>query len=167
MIQNINQLIEINLKKICESNRKEVFTMEILDIEGNEIVSHFRGLQVAEEMRDRKLIKINKELCSVTEYGYEIFQKGGWLNHIENEKNLREKEIKEKTTREKIDLEKASTELKLNKWLIKTKWLPHIISILAIIVSVAIYSDSKKENENLKKRIEILEKNMKKIESSD
>ena len=34
---------------------------------------------------------------------------------------------------DKIEFEKTKVDLKLNKWLLKTKWLPHFIAFISFI----------------------------------
>lgn len=58
---------------------------------------------------------------------------------------------------ENLEFEKLKTDLLLNKWLIKTKWMPHIIAILSILISIYFYTDSKVSESKMEKKIKIIE----------
>ncbi len=102
---------------------------------------------------DYKLIKPDGAVYFLTKKGIGFTS----FNDIfEEEKKLENKN--------KLDYEKSIIDLKLNKWLIKTKWIPHIISILSLLFAVYVYFDSKNENNDLKNKINILEKKLNTIE---
>ena len=74
---------------------------------------------------------------------------------------LYEQQIEENRKRD-VDLEVQHTNIELNKWLLKTRWLPHIVAGTSIIISIYsfFYNQSKFETEvnELEDRIEMLEK---------
>ena len=86
--------------------------------------------------------------------------KEGWefvgFEHLENE----ERKLKEKQDAEFDNLKITN---QLNRWLIKTRWLPLIISLIALLISLysVLFEKDKKENKNLKNRIEKLEMTLK------
>lgn len=59
--------------------------------------------------------------------------------------------------KEQIEFEKSKIDLKLNKWLLKTKWLPHFITFISLLFAVYVYFDSKNDSKKLEERIEKLE----------
>ena len=59
--------------------------------------------------------------------------------------------------KETIDFEKSKIDLELNKWLLKTKWLPHFIAFISFIFAVYVYFDSKNDSKKLEERIEKIE----------
>ena len=67
------------------------------------------------------------------------------------------KELEYESEKERIEFEKSKIDLKLNKWLLKTKWLPHIITIISLLFAVYVYFDSKNDSKKLEERIEKLE----------
>ena len=67
------------------------------------------------------------------------------------------KELEYESEKERIEFEKSKIDLKLNKWLLKTKWLPHIITIISLLFTVYVYFDSKNDSKKLEERIEKLE----------
>jgi len=74
------------------------------------------------------------------------------------------KKEKEEVKTKKVELEYKETSLKLNKWLLKTKWLPHIISIISIIIAIITFIISNNSNKQLEKRIDDVEKIISKIQ---
>ena len=96
----------------------------------------------------------NNSLIIETEHGnctYLITEKG--------EKYLKQITIKldYETEKERIEFEKSKIDLELNKWLLKTKWLPHIITVISLLFAVYVYFDSKNDSKKLEERIEKLE----------
>lgn len=55
------------------------------------------------------------------------------INGIELDERIQKEMEDEKI---KIDLENSKTQLLLNNWLLKTKWLPHIVALISIIISI-------------------------------
>jgi hypothetical protein len=43
------------------------------------------------------------------------------------------------------NIRKLEQDLKLNNWLLKTKWLPHILALAGLIISILAYNESRKE----------------------
>ena len=67
------------------------------------------------------------------------------------------KELEYESEKERIEFEKSKIDLKLNKWLLKTKWLPHIIAVASFLFTIFVYFDSKNDLKTLEKRIKDLE----------
>lgn len=106
---------------------------------------------------DYKIIKkpfTNSLDIVLTKFGVEVVDQGGWFKYLENEK------LKEQFESDKVNIEfenlKSATEV--NEFLLKTKWLPHIVAIISLLFSIYIYFDNRNDSAKLEKRIEILEK---------
>ena len=109
----------------------------------------------------RIMIKDLNLLENVGTHGYRI-TKDGWnftsFQELENsEYKLAEKEI--------IERENLIISTNLNKWFLKTKWLPLLLSLVAIVASTYLSIQDKNKQEKLeiqinknKKTIEILQK---------
>ncbi|WNM18867.1 hypothetical protein [Flavobacterium capsici] len=84
--------------------------------------------------------------------------KEGWAftTFEELEKKEYQKELKEN-----IELENLKVNTQLNKWLLRTKWVPHILSLIAILISI--YFSNKDNN----KQAELEEKIKDNIKSID
>lgn len=52
-----------------------------------------------------------------------------YLEHLTKLKNL-------ETYKQKKEIKNLESPIKINKWLLKTKWLPHIFSVIALIISL-------------------------------
>lgn len=83
-----------------------------------------------------------------------------YKSHDENFDAIFNKQ-KEKLSKEIIEAEKLILDVKLNKWLIKTKWLPHIVAGISIVISIISFYYNQNEFENeineLRERIERIE----------
>lgn len=84
---NINELININLKKIYESYHKEEYYTYFVDEKG-EILNNnvIDPKTIAFEMKENGLIWMNGESCKLKSKGAEIGRNGGWLKYLEKEK---------------------------------------------------------------------------------
>src|SRR5690606_15200269 len=74
---------------------------------------------------------VNVIYVELTDYGREVKSLGGHFAYLAAQKA--NKDFSNRMT--EVEFENLQYEIKINKWLLKTKWLPHVISILAIIVS--------------------------------
>lgn len=85
--------------------------------------------------------------AKLTKIGLSIIENGGWINYLEREaqKDKLKKDIDE------AELENLKTNTEINKWLIKTKWLPHIISIFSLITTIIFGIITIKNDEELEK----------------
>lgn len=105
MIDQINDLIDTNLKLICETKSKELFAHEFIDINGNELTQKIKGEKFADEMESRGLIRRKNQLCIVEEYGYEIYRKGGWKKSLVEKEDKEQKELNKSELNEKLEIE--------------------------------------------------------------
>ncbi|WP_426092986.1 hypothetical protein [Flavobacterium sp. DSR3-2] len=75
------------------------------------------------------------------------------------------KELEYNSEKERIEFENLKSSTEVNKWLLKTKWYPLLISIIAVLVSIILgFKDDTKINE-LEERILNLEKKSESIKS--
>jgi hypothetical protein len=85
------------------------------------------------------IIRIDNGLYSLTKKGL------SFVSFAEIEK----KEI--------LKAEKEEIDLQLNKWLLKTKWLPHFFAFISFVFAVYVYFDSKNDLKKVEQRIEVIE----------
>ena len=78
----------------------------------------------------------NAAFLHLTVFGNEVMKKSGWIKYIKDKENNDNEIYSNKIKIEKAELENLHSNTLLNKWLIKTKWIPHIISIISIIIAV-------------------------------
>lgn len=62
---------------------------------------------------------------SLTDFGQKVIFLGGWLEHLK----IEEKKLKKIAKKEKLDY-------LISDWQVRTKWLPLILSIAALIASI-------------------------------
>lgn len=94
-------------------------------------------------------------LVRVENYEYLILTIDGW--EFTSFKDIASKGLALKE-REEAELENLKTSTKVNKFLLKTKWLPHIVSVISVAFSIYVYFDAKADSKKLEQRIEVLEK---------
>jgi hypothetical protein len=166
MTDENNELIDKNLTIICEYKSKNFLITKFIDSSGEEIGLFSSAKLFAEKMENLGLISMNVDFASVLDSGYEIYKNGGWIKHIENRKIEIENEAGKAFKRDSIEIANLEYSIEVNKWLLKTKWWPHFISIISLIASVffGIYSIKyKSKTSELLERIEIIELKLKEL----
>jgi DNA-binding PadR family transcriptional regulator len=129
--QNIVNLRDQEIySKIYEHFERKSFLRNISVLEANHLI-------VEDENRN--------SIYSITEKGER------YLEQIK-------KELEYNSEKERIEFENLKSSTEVNNWLLKTKWFPLVISIIAVLVSVFLgFKDDTKIDE-LKERILNLEK---------
>lgn len=130
--------------KFIKENNNKVFKNTLLNTFDFDLIDRVFILRTLKDELD--LIRIDGELYSLTKNGFSFVS----FAEIENKEILN-------AEKEKIEFEKSKIDLKLNKWLLKTKWLPHFIAFISFLFAVYVYFDSKNESKKLEERIENLE----------
>jgi hypothetical protein len=94
MITQINILIEVNLKLLYNSKGNSLNLKDFKDDIGNK----FQEAETfARIMQKKELITPNlkEEFCyKLTEIGKQVYENGGWLEHLKNQKEVKNKDIK-------------------------------------------------------------------------
>ena len=90
----------------------------------------------------------NSSILELTQFGNKVMDKGGWISYCQNEEKKESENEKRKIELEKAELENLQSITILNKWLLKSKWWPHIISGISIFIaiifgSLSIYTSDK------------------------
>lgn len=99
-----------------------------------------------ESLEKKSLIIENNDRNS-----YSITEKGRTtLKEIESE-------IESDNQTQEKELESLTTSVEVNKFLIRTKWLPHIIALLSLFFSIYTYFDARNDSKKLETRIHKLE----------
>ncbi len=85
-------------------------------------------------MQKNDLINVDTDytFCSITDKGIEIFENGGWLKHIELEKQKEKIE----SDRQQMSDQKLKYDVKNARRIFKTYWWTFGVSIAAFIISV-------------------------------
>ena len=160
-----NQLVDNTLREIATGNPYELKRNFRKDDE-----ERFYRQCMSYLIDDLGLIKQpfkNSPVLQLTPFGLEVIGKGGWIKYTESKRSA-EKEVEEnRKAKEKAELESLTSTTKVNQWLLRTKYLPHVLSFVSILVSIGIgfftiHSDQEKQS--LEKRVKVLELVEKKIE---
>ncbi|MFV5698441.1 hypothetical protein ACM55H_08740 [Flavobacterium sp. ZT3R17] len=109
----------------------------------------------------------NSPVLQLTPFGLEVIGKGGWLKYTQSKKSAKKEAEENRKAKEKAELENLTSTTKVNQWLLRTKYLPHVLSFVSIVVSIGIgfftiHSDQEKQS--LETRIKELELIQTKIE---
>ena len=115
-----------------KENNNKVFKNTLLNSFDFDPIDRVFILRTLKE--ELNLIRIDGELYSLTKNGFSFVS----FAEIEKQEQL-------KSEKDKIEFEKTKVDLKLNKWLLKTKWLPHFIAFISFIFAVYVYFDSKND----------------------
>lgn len=128
MINKIDESINQALNILC-SNGGMMHVIELF----KEDYTFSRELQSLDRiMIDKALIYSENENRLLTDFGATVCKSGGWLEHL-NE--LERTEKLERGRQLKAD-EKLSYELRISKYLFKTRWWPLIISLFSLGVAI-------------------------------
>jgi predicted methyltransferase len=141
---NEQKKIAENIINFIKENNNKVFKNTLLNNFDFDPIDRVFILRTLIEELD--LIRVDSELYSLTKNGFSFVS----FDEIENKEKL-------SAENEKIEFEKSKIDLKLNKWLLKTKWLPHFIAFISFVFAVYVYLDSKTDSKKLEQRIEVLE----------
>ena len=153
MRNEANLNIDYNLIFLYENKNKNLRKIDLYKHDKSKLDSS-DSLVLFHKMSEENLLTTdNYNNLKLTTLAIEIIENGGWLEYVkvQNDSSSR------KANKEKIDFEISKTNLELNKWFLKTKWLPHIISIISVLFSVYVYFDSKNDSKKLEERIEKIE----------
>ena len=94
MITQINILIDVNLKLLYNSKGNSLNLKDFKDYFGNK----FQDAETfARIMQKKELItpNLNEEFCyKLTKIGKQLYENGGWLKHLENQKEVKNKTVK-------------------------------------------------------------------------
>lgn len=162
-MKNINELININLKELYSAEDHQMYYSDFLDINGEKMYNDVLSKLFAEQLEERGLVTIYRELCILTEKGSLIAVGGGWLKHLDSQKIQKQNDLE----KENFEFEKSKVDLSLNKWQLKTRWFPHIIAFISLVVIFYIYFDSKYNANELEKKVSLLESKISKLENAN
>lgn len=94
MINRINVLIEVNLQLLYKSKGNSLNLKDFKDDFGNKFQDSETFARI---MQKKELItpNLNEEFCyKLTEIGKQVYENGGWLEHLENQKVVKNETVK-------------------------------------------------------------------------
>ncbi|MDV3554512.1 hypothetical protein CMU81_02270 [Elizabethkingia anophelis] len=138
-MKEIDLQIDKNLEYLYNHEDKAIHSHRFIDVNGRELTSKFNGDQFIKEMEFRKLVFNKNNLWSLTDFGYEIIELGGWIKYLEHEKErkqLEKQKSNEETEKLKLELEVLRNTVKdypKTKFIAKASFATAIISIIISI----------------------------------
>ena len=164
-LKNLDLLIDKNLALLSSKDEHSEFYIHFLNEKGEEywkIGKEYEAERLTKIMLDKELIILTKELAVLTELGFQVIQKGGWIKYSEKvkEDSLAEEEFLKK--RDRIDY-------KLKKWQSKTFWPIFFIAIIGFSISIYnLYRNNKssKKVESYKEKFQQLNYEINEVKES-
>lgn len=137
LLKYLNYFSENNVDLSIDNNEREKIS---------EIFGWEEFLENLETLEVESLILENND-----RFSYSITEKGKiTLKELKNELAFED-------NKQNIELENLKTSTEANKFILRTKWLPHIIALLSLLFSIYIYFDNKNDSKKLEERINNLE----------
>lgn len=133
---DIDNLIEINLRKIDESNDFSTLRTTFVNEEGV-VLSDSESERVAKNMYIKGLINLHPAgyKCDLTQFGHKVHDSGGWLKYLLNCAEVKARAEQKEQSEIKI-AKLAETNLALQNKHLRTKMLFSVIGfILGVIVT--------------------------------
>lgn len=144
MYEQIDELIELNLKRMLDNEYAEFYWHDFRDLGGDQIPKNLLDILIR-EMVNNDLITTEGEVSKLTIKGHDIAE-SGWQNHLdfkkrkEVDKFLKQKEIdKQNESRRKAELESLHWNTKLTRFQVKSRYWPHILSVLSFGLALAAF----------------------------
>lgn len=123
--------IDIILKRIVEKD-PEVITISdyLYTLKDNEQYAYSRISGIMGEHNLADVIDSNR--VRANENSRNIVKNGGYFKHLELFELDRKKEIQLKELEER----NLKLQIKMNEWFLRSKWIPHVLSLLALIIAL-------------------------------
>ncbi|NMJ87317.1 MAG: hypothetical protein EX285_05700 [Thaumarchaeota archaeon] len=134
-MQETNEKIDRYLDKLFKADSYSLFVTDLYE----EVPLFNRDIaRIDEIMQDADLISQTKEVRKLTTYGEQICNEGGWLAYLKS----REKQAKKEKKLRLKEEEMLEYDLKVSKYLYKTRWLPHILALISLVISIIAFFKS-------------------------
>ncbi|MCC4228183.1 hypothetical protein LL279_08250 [Zunongwangia profunda] len=114
MQENINELIDINLKLLSESQGGKLFHIDFVDENSKRLKDSQRFSEILVKKGLVDLEPTKRMRCDITEYGFNIAKNGGWLNYLERKAEQEKQVKKEDKEKENLEFELAKSNLEAN-----------------------------------------------------
>jgi hypothetical protein len=122
-----------------DKNRKSTLDVQkflVNEVKDRDLVSYQRIISKIVGMGLAKQLSGLSTICEILPDGREIVKAGGYIKYVDKMTFGKEEALRLK----KIESENAEVELRLNKFYLKWKWIPFVLSALALGISlVAIF----------------------------
>lgn len=166
MLENLDELIDYNLKLISSTPDHVCSIFDIKDLDGED---HMQPKRLVLIMQEKGLVTLGKSRVDLTNAGYQIVQSGGWIQFLERKKIIEKVKDEEANRDKEIERKITALELKHKKWQVKTFWPLFIFSLAAFLIGVfnLVYSLSKsRSEEKQEQQIEQMALELEKLQTS-
>lgn len=130
-----NQVIDAILRRMTQSPHSCNISHHLNDLYGSEFGEthhdYFYKVILGYGLGERNSYKAGRHLI-ITLKGEQIVRNGGWLAEVDK----MEREAQAQAQKEEDELENLKWNTLVNKSLYKTRWLPHVLAVIAIVVSL-------------------------------
>jgi len=148
--------LDRNLKILCESDNTSQFDLTFfINKDGRRMYSNNESKQFASLMEREGLIRVFGDFCALERFGSEVYNSGGWLEHLSAKESQSSElqiksEEKEALELENLKLQNEASEyqkskrkleaqiseltrdnLRLNNWDIRFRWLIATLTFIA------------------------------------
>jgi len=130
-----NERIDRFLDAIAKTKEGRLNVQEFLneDLKDKDLLSYQRIILALEAKGFVKRISGLSPTCLLLTVGLDIVNSGGYIKYLERQKAGEEEEVRSKKTQYELD----EVNLQLNRFYLKYKWLPFLLSGAAILISIA------------------------------
>lgn len=106
--KSINEVIEANLKLICEKPDGKAIRLELVDEKGKQ---YDDDEFLAKLLHEKGLIEydfVHGYNCVLTEFGYKVYENGGWVKYLKDSELERQSKLKKIEDKEILESELKS-----------------------------------------------------------
>lgn len=130
-----NERIASFLDAIAKSKDGRLNVQKFLneDVKDEDLLSYQRIIPALEAKGFAKRISGLSATCLLLTTGLDIVNSGGYIKYLERQKSTEVEEVRLSKTKAELD----EVNLKLNRFYLKYKWLPFLLSGVAILLSIA------------------------------
>ena len=130
-----NERIDRFLDALAKSNDRRLNAQKFLleEVKDEDTLSYQRIILAIESKGFAERISGLGATCMILSDGMDIVNSGGYIKNLERQKAADEEEARLRRTKAELD----EVNLKLNRFYLKYKWLPFLLSGFAILISIA------------------------------
>ena len=130
-----NERIDSFLDALAKSNDRRLNAQKFLleEVKDEDILSYQRIILAIESKGFAERISGLGATCMILSDGMDIVNSGGYIKNLERQKVADEGEVRLRKTKAELD----DVNLQLNRFYLKYKWLPFLLSGFAILISIA------------------------------
>ena len=126
--ERIDKILDSMAKS--QNGRLDVQKFLMEEVKNEDRLSYQRIIPIIEDKGFAKRLSGLGTTCTILSVGLDIVNSGRYSKYLERQKAAFEKEDKDNKTRAELD----EVNLQLNRFYLKYKWLPYILSGAAVVI---------------------------------